>query len=102
MTRPYKDIRGNWAAETQFDAGNGRTGEIITMKVSDGSLKTTVKVGKRNDWCFEYTPYQDFFKCTKVSRPGRVTAKFVEEQHCAAVAIIETLKKEIDFHYLTV
>ena len=99
MTKPYRDIRGNWAAESNYGTEDGRAIEILTMKVSDGSLKTTVKVGKRNDWALEYTPYEDYYECTRVSRHGRITANIVANQHGETIAKINELKLKINDHY---
>lgn len=99
MTVIEKDCRNNWRAEDEFDVGNGRTVSIVTSKAYNGAVVTRAQVGIRKGNVFRFTVYEDFSCTLKSTVPGRVTAKFVSEQHALALQGLEQLKKDIAAQY---
>lgn len=99
MTVIEKDCRNNWRAKDEFALGNDRAVSIVTSKMHNGAVVTRAQVGVRKGNVFRFTVYDDFSRTLKSTVPGRVTAKFVSEQHALALQGIEQLKKDIVAQY---
>lgn len=81
-TKIYKHHYGyGWVAESSIDIEGGRAIRFFTMKRSSGNLVTTVTVGTADENSFSFVMFQDFNKIIIQTRPSRVTAKVVEQQH---------------------
>lgn len=87
-------------AESNYDLGN-KVLRVCTWKSLSGALISHATVCEVDGHFFKYLPYSDFSKHLVVSN-NRVTAKAVESQHLAALALVtEEFLAEIDLYYAT-
>jgi hypothetical protein len=81
MMKLYKNARGNWACESQFDLTDDLVLIIHTTKRYSGNLITTAQVAKleTNGWT-SHAPFSDYNK-TIFNESCRATRKAVKDQH---------------------
>ena len=102
MTKVYKNIRGNWTAETrvEFDAATNRYIEFTTSKTFSGNITTTASVMVIKDNIKTMVLYGDYHK-QLASAKFRATEKTVKEFHRENMeANWETVFEEAKAFYL--
>lgn len=97
-TKVFKDIRGNWQAQTEVPFSGDLFIRVYTMKRYDGSIVTSVTGNTRTAYGFVHSCPGDFSKLA-ISSGGRCTEKKVKEQQAAALTQLPAILNEVTAFY---
>jgi hypothetical protein len=94
----FKSCYGTWMAESFLPFKENQKICVTTMKRSSGNITTTAKVGIQEDYFFVFSPFTDFNQ-TLISSSERCTKPAVEQQHIAALAMLDSIRPAALAHH---
>lgn len=97
-TYTSKSPQGGYRSASTVDLSTGQVLELVTRKMSSGSLSTMARVGNVEGGFLVYMMYQDYSACW-VSEKVRCTAKSVDSQMAKALEMLQSKLPEIETFY---
>ena len=98
-TLPIRNLRNNWEMRSVHDLSEDLTLEFLTNKRVSGDLLTSATAQKMEGGFAVHRFQLDYYAAVARTKPQRVTAKLVAEQHAAALANAETHIIAAKLHY---
>ena len=104
-TQYFKDARNGWEARTVVDLSTKQQLDLTTRKDINGNLSTRATVhwllagGVRRHAMSFGAAGGDFSQTIKTTKPARITANVVENQHGLGLEMIAQITKAALAHY---